>query len=192
MKKFLSLMMALLLCLCALAPAMAEDAAPAEDPAEAVPAVALPIAIDAFKAAYEAILTLNAPDCTLTWNSQEQNGQTIWMASINDSFVGLMLLADGENVAEIACLMQGELNENNLLTFLSMGGYGGAALLHNAGMEASGATETFMNTLFATFTQMTQGDQPDDICGLPGAMSISKLDENLYQYYFILKLTAAQ
>lgn len=190
MKKLISLLLTLTLCLSCMLPAIAEEPA-AEPEASAVPTIELPVSLEAYKAAYEAIIKANAPDCTVSWQSQEQNGSMIWMASINDSFVGLMVLADGDNVAEIACLVQGTLNENNLLTFLSMGGYGGAALLHHTGMTESEASALFMNELFAFFTTMTSGEQPESICGLAGGMSITQLDETNYRYYFILKLDAA-
>lgn len=194
MKKLAALLTALL-CLLTLTPAPAEEPAPAaagsaDEASALLPGIPLPVSVEDYKKAYEAILTANAPDCAVTWTSQEQDGKTVWLASINDSFIGLMFLADGGNVSEIACLMQGDLNENNLLTFLSMGGYGGAALLHHAGMTESEASATFMNELFTVFLAMTGGNQPEDICGLDGAISITLADEATYNFYFILRLDA--
>lgn len=122
MKKLLSLFLALLLCLGALPAAMAEEA-PADE-AAVLPDVTPPISLTAYQQAYETVIAANAPECTVTWNPVEQDGSTIWMAVINNAFVSVMLLADGENVAEVACITQGEASEDALLTFLSMCGYG--------------------------------------------------------------------
>lgn len=195
MKKLLSLVLALLMCLCALIPAVAEEAAPEVTDAPAAvetPDVNLPIALADYQAAYEAIIAASAPDCKITWSSVEQDGNTIWMATIDDSFTSVMLLVEDDQVVEIACLMQSELSNDAVLTYLSMGGYAGAALMLDEDTDALTATDYFMAEMYMLFTSATQGDSSESICGLPGGISISPLEDGSYQYYFVLSLTAAE
>lgn len=190
MKKFLSLVLALILGLCALTPALAEEAASTQAASE-LPDINLPVLLADYQKAYEAVIAANAADCAVSWESVEQENGVVWIATINNSFTSLMLLTDGEYVAELACLMQSELSEDALLTFLSMGGYGGAALMLDEDTDAAAASEAFMNELFSIFSAMLSGESPENICGLPGGISISLVDESTYQYYFVLQLNAS-
>ncbi len=187
MKKLFSLTLALLMLLCVLAPALAEETVITE-----LPDLNLPMTADEYKAAYEAIVTANAPTCQVTWLPVEQDGGTVWIATIDNSFTSLMFLVQGEHVAEIACIMQSELSEDMLLTFLSMGGYGGAALMLDEDTSAAEASAAFMLEMANVFSAISQGIQPEDIGGLPGGINISPLESGAYQYYFVLRLTPVE
>lgn len=188
MKKFTSLLLSLLLCLCML-PGMAEEAA--EPAAEAAfPAISLPISFETYSAAYEAVIAANTSSATITWQAVEKDGRSIRMAVVNDAFVSLMVLLEDDMVTELAVVLQAGLDEENLISFLSMCGYCGAALLEGQGMDAAEASETCMADLYDFFSAMSQGQQVESVFGLPGGMSISSPDNTTWQYYFALKLVA--
>lgn len=192
MKKLLSLTLALLMCLCILIPATAEETADTTgEVLTETPDINLPVTLADYQKAYETIVATIAPDCKVAWSSVEQDSGIVWMAIINDSFTSVMLLTDGENIQEIACLMQSELSNDALLTFLSMGGYAGASLMLDEDTDAVTATDVFMLEMYTLFTAAAEGNAPESICGLPGVISISAMDENIYQYYFVLSLNTA-
>lgn len=184
MKKLISLLLALV-CLLALTPVMAEEEAPA------APAVNLPITLEAYQQAYEALITTTIPDSKVTWSSAAlEDGGEAWMGLINESMVGVMLLPVDGVVTELAIVVQSDLTEDNLFAFLSMAGYAGAALLVDEDTPAEDAMNAFMNELFGVFTDITSGIQPEDIYGLPGGISITAMADNteVFQYYFVLNL----
>lgn len=190
MKKLTALFLSLLLCLCALLPAAAEEPAPTAEPAAQAPAIVLPISFEDYKAAYEAVIAANSPEVTVTWREAEEDGRSIRMAVINDSFVSVMALLSEGNVVELAVVLQADLSEETLFSFMSMSAYCGAALLVNGDTDAPAATATFMEELYTFFTAMSQNQPLENICGLPGGMSIVARDETTWQYYFALKLDA--
>lgn len=190
MKKLTVLLLSLLLCLGTLLPAAAEEPVPTAEPAAEAPAIALPISFEAYKAAYEAVIAANSPEVTVTWREVEEDGRSIRMALINDSFVSVMVLLEEEMVTELAVVLKADLSQETLLSFLSMSGYCGAALLVSEEVSAAEATMTFMDELYIFFTSMTEGKTLESLCGLPGGMSISPADNSTWQYYFALKLDA--
>lgn len=185
MKKLISLTLVLLMCLCALLPAAAQEA-PAQE--TAAPAVNAPLTIDAYKAAYEAVITTILPECTVSWNASPMDEGEAWLAVVNNSFVGVMVLAKDGMADEIAVLMQSDMSETSLMTFLSMAGYAGAALLQDEEVSAEAACEAFIAELYTVFSGILNGEQPEDIYGLNGAINITSVADGTFQYYFILKL----
>lgn len=183
MKKLASLLICAFLLLCALGPALAEETAALT--------VSLPISLADYQKAYEAIIAENAPGCTVAWSSAAAEGKEAWLGVINHSVVGVMLQPEGESVAEVAVLITAELSEASLQTFLSLAGYCGAALLLDEDTDAASAMQAFMNEIYAVFTAISEGVTPEDICGLPGVLSISAAEDGMYQFYFLLNLTAA-
>lgn len=190
MKKLTVLLLSLLLCLGTLLPAAAEEPVPTAEPAAEAPAIALPISFEAYKAAYEAVIAANSPEVTVTWREVEEDGRSIRMAFINDSFVSVMALLGEGNVIELAVVLQADLSQETLFSFMSMSAYCGAALLVDGDTDVAAATAAFMDELYAFFTAMSQNQTLENICGLPGGMSISAKEETTWQYYFALKLTA--
>lgn len=183
MKKLVSLLLALV-CLCSLLPAAAEEAD--------LPALTLPVALADYQAAYEALLADVVPGCTVSWTSAPMEGGECYMALVNDSFIGVMVLeADGQ-AQEVAVLMQSALDEDSLMTFLSLAGYAGAALLRSDEVSSVTACNAFVGELYTVFSIMTAGGQSESIYGLPGGVSISPLEDGSYQYYFVLQLTPAE
>lgn len=185
MKKLISLTLALLMCLCALLPAAAQEA-PAQE--TAAPAVNAPLTLDAYKAAYETVITTILPECTIAWNTSPMEEGEAWIAVINDAFPSVMVLAKEGMVDEIAVLMQSDMSETSLMTFLSMAGYAGAALLQDEEVSAEAACEAFIAELYTVFNGILNGEQPEDIYGLTGAINITSVADGAFQYYFILKL----
>ena len=185
MQKLVSILLILLLCLCAL-PIAAEESVSTAD----APAVALPVSFERYQAAYEAVIAANAPDAAVSWREAEQNGRTIRMAVISDAFVSVMALLEEGNVTELAVAVQAGLDQDTLYSFLSMAGYSAAALLVDDDTDATAASIAAMNTVFDVFTAMTEGRAVDSILGLPGVISISAPDETSWQYYFSLKVVA--
>ncbi len=183
MKKLISLLLTLLLCLSVLLPAAAEETAPALN---------LPISLEDYKTAYETLLTTVVPGCTVTWSTMAMEGDEVWLGTINDSFIGVMLLAKDDMASEICALMQADLSENTLMTFLSMAGYAGAALLTSDAVAPEAACDAFFGEVFGFFSATIEGSPTEDIYGLPGGISISPMEDGTYQYYFILKLDAAE
>lgn len=187
MKKLLSLLSALLLCLCSLTPALAEEAASHT--------ANIPITLADYQKAYEAVILANAPEASIVWSTAPIENGEAHLATIDNSFVSVMLLPDGEYVAEVAVLMEADLTESALLAFLSMAGYSGAALLLDEDTDAETASQTFMNEVVSVFMLLSEGTSPEDICGLPAGLSITTTESGAYQFYFILKLnedTAAE
>lgn len=184
MQKFLSLLMAAMLCLCALLPAMAEEA-----PA---PAPQLPITVEAYQKAYEALIADIAPGSTVTWRTVPMEEGECYMGMIDNAFVGVMMLHDNGQVTELAVLMQAGMTQDVLMTFLSLAGYAGATLLRSETVTSTQACDAFLAELIGAFQIMTEGGQPPAICGLPAAISITPQQDGSCQYYFILKLTPAE
>ena len=181
MQKLLALVLALV-CLCTLLPAAAEEA----------PALNLPMTVEAYMDAYTTVLTDVAEGCTVTWSSAAMEEGVCWMATVNGSITSVMVLAVDGQASEVAVLLQSDLTEDTLLTFLSMAGYAGAALLKDEDTTSVQACDAFVNEVFNVFTAIYEGNSPDNIYGLPGALNISIVEEGVYQYYFIIKLDAAQ
>lgn len=183
MKKLLSLLLALMY-LCALLPAAAEETDR--------PALNLPIALTDYQAAYDALLTDVVPGCSIAWTNAPMEGGECHMALVNDSIVSVMALTADGQVQELAVLIQAPLEESTLMTFLSMAGYAGAALLRNDQVSSLNACDAFIGELYTVFSIMTAGGQTESIYGLPGGISISPLADGSYQYYFVLRLTPAE
>ena len=186
MKKLLSLTLALLLCLCALLPACAEEAAPAEEAAR--PEVNRPITLEAYQQAYDTLITTILPGCTVAWSSAPIESGEAWLAIVNDSFVSVMVLPKDGVISEVAVLMQADMSEDSLMTFLSMAGYAGAALLCDEEVTPEQACDAFVAELYTVFSAVINGTHPENIYGLPGAINITAAAEGVFQYYFILKL----
>ena len=185
MKKLLSLTLALLMCLCALLPAAAQEA-PAQE--TAAPAVNAPLTLEAYKAAYETVITTILPECTVAWTSSPLEEGEAWLAVVNNSFVSVMVLPVDGVVSEVAVLLQADMSEETLMTFLSMAGYAGAALLQDEEVSTEAACEAFIAELYTVFSGILNGEQPENIYGLPGAINITSAADGTFQYYFILKL----
>ena len=183
MKKLIALTLALLLCLCAL-PAPAEEAA--------APALNLPITLEAYKQAYEAVINGVLPGNTITWTSAPLGNDTdavSHMAMINDAFISVMLLPVDDQVTELAVLLQADLSEGTLMTFLSMAGYAGAAMLIDEDTTAVEACDAFRSELINAFVSLQNGVAPESIYTLPGMLNITPMGDGTYQYYFVLSLT---
>ncbi len=187
MKKLISLLTALLLCLCAMLPALAEE--PAPSPA---PALLLPMTLETYQQAYEAVIADVLPDCTVTWSTAPIEGGECYMATINSAFISVMLLPVDGQVTELAVLLQADMSESTLMTFLSMAGYAGAALLRSEEVTSMQACDAFIGELLNVFNQIYAGTQPGSIYGLPGGINITPMPDGTYQYYFILKLNSAE
>lgn len=179
-RKLIALLLTLLLAAVLLPAAAEEDAA----------APTAPITIEAYKAAYEAVVAANAPECSITWTESVQDGQTVSCATINNSFVSLLLLHDGGMAAEAAVLINASLTLDNMQSFLSMAGYSIAARLVNDGTEVTAATDSAMSELMMLFTSMASDAAPlQEVCGFPVGPSISALSENVWQFYFVLPIS---
>ena len=181
MKKLLSLLL-VLMGLCALLPAATAEA----------PALNLPITAQDYMASYEALLADVVEGVTVTWNSTPMEDGECWMAVVNDSFVSVMVLTAGGQAREIAVLIQGALDEDTLMTFLSMAGYAGAALLRSEAVTSEAACDAFVAEMFNVLSAINQGQQPENIYGLPGGINVSTTEDGACQYYFVLSLTDAQ
>lgn len=182
MKKLIALILALLLCLTSL-PVLAEEAA--------APALNLPITLEGYKQAYEAVINGVLPGNAISWTSAplgDEAGAESHMAMINDAFISVMLLPVDGQVAELAVLLQADLSENTLMTFLSMAGYAGAALLIDEDTTAVEACDAFMNELINVFVSIQNGVAPESIYTLPGMLNITPMGDGTYQYYFVLSL----
>lgn len=185
MKKLTALFLALLLCLSSL-PVLAEEAT--------VPALNLPITLDSYKQAYEAIINGVLPGNTISWTSAPLGNGTdaeSHMALIDDAFISVMLLPVDGQVAELAVLLQADLSESTLMTFLSMAGYAGAAMLIDEDTTAVEACDAFMSELINAFVSIQNGVAPESIYTLPGMLNITPMGDGTYQYYFVLNLTQA-
>ncbi|MBR3763663.1 MAG: hypothetical protein IKK57_03825 [Clostridia bacterium] len=183
MKKFLSLVLALM-CLCPLFSAAAEEAP--------LPELNLPISLEGYQQAYTTLLTAIVPGCSVSWISAPMEDGECYMGVIDNSFVSVMVLVKDSQAQEIAVLMQSTLDESSLMTFLSMAGYAGAALLCDEAVTPVDACDAFVNELYAVFSAINAGEQPENIYGLPGGISITVQEDGSYQYYFVLSLSSAQ
>lgn len=179
MKKIISLMLALLVCLSVL-PAMAEE--------PAAPAVNNPITLEAYQAAYGTVVSEAVPGCSVTWQTAPIEGGEAWMALLNGSFVSVLVLPEDGNVAEIAVLLQADLSENSLMTFLSMACYAGAALMQDEEVTTQEACDASMAELFNVFSAINEGTMPETLFGLPGNIQITPMEDESCQYYLIIKL----
>lgn len=184
MKKLTALFLVLTLLLCALPAAVAEEAA--------APALNLPITLEDYMASYEAVITEAVPGCTVSWTSAPLDEGECWMATINGSFISVMLMPVDGQVSEIAVLMQTGLDETSLMTFLSMAGYAGAALLRSESVTSLEACDAFMAELMSMFSAIYAGEAPTSIYGLPGMINLTPMQDGTCQFYFILKLTPAE
>ena len=102
-----------------------------------------------------------------------------------------MLLENEGQVSELAVLLQADLSENALMTFLSMSGYAGAALLADEDTTATQACDAFMGELMNVFIAIQNGQTPANIYTLPGMINITPMEDGTYQYYFVLQLAPA-
>lgn len=157
----------------------------------ALPDLNLPITLEAYQQAYDAVINGVTTGNTVKWSASPLEDSEAWIATVNDAFVSVMLLpADGQ-VSELAVLLQADLSENTLMTFLSMGGYAGAALLVDEDTTAEQACDAFMAELLTVFLAIQNGEIPENIYNLPGMINITPLEDGTYQYYFVLRLDPA-
>lgn len=182
MKKLVCLLTACLLALCCSLPALAADA----------PAIALPVSLEDFQRNYEAVIAFVMPDATVTWQERTDDRGSVYAALINDAFLSLLVVPEGDNVAQLAAILQTPLSDKAMMTFLSMIGYGGAALLLEEGTDAQTACNEFTTALHAAFSAYLEGQPVSDVCGLPARISLSPLDAeaSAWQFYCLLDLSA--
>ena len=183
MKKLLSLA-AVFMLLCCLLPAAAEEAER--------PALNLPISLEAYQQAYNALMAEVVPDCTISWVSAPMEGGECHMAVVDDSFISVMVLSADGQAQEVAVLLQSTLDEGSLMSFLSMAGYAGATLLCSEAVTPVEACDAFVAEMLNLLSAINQGQQPDNVYGLPGGISITAQPDGSYQYYFVLSLADAQ
>ena len=186
MKKFLSLLLAAMLCLCALTPAMAEEAAAV--PAEETPNVTLtlPMSFAAFQENLLAAYARVAPETTITWEERVTDGAVMKVATINDAFTGAFVLLDGENMNEILVAFRGDLSENSIMSFIVLGSYASSALLTMEGMDAEAALNKATLDVFSLCTATLDGAPTNTLFGVPAYFQFSSEDGVNYDYYLII------
>lgn len=200
-RRLTALMLALLCLLLTGCAAPAQDAAdptptntstaPLQTADSAAPDLNLPITTEDYQKAYEAVINGVTTGNTVSWASTTiEDGET-WIATVNDAFISVMLLENEGQVSELAVLLQADLSENALMTFLSMSGYAGAALLADEDTTATQACDAFMGELMNVFIAIQNGQTPANIYTLPGMINITPMEDGTYQYYFVLQLAPA-
>ena len=185
MKKHAALFVALLLCLSLLLSGCAQEAPR--------PVAQTPVAIEAYKQAYEQLVTTALPGNTVTWQTNTTETETVHIAMINEQITSVMLLADADNVniAQLALMLAGNLDETTITAFLNLAAISSAALLVDADTDADAALTAATGELSNVFDQLQQGKTPDNILGLPGGINITATGEgDTVQYFFALQLNA--
>ena len=177
MKKLLSLLLAALLCLGCMIPAMAETADITLTP---------PMSFAAFQENLLAAYARVAPETTITWEERVIDGAEMQVATINDAFAGAFVLLDGENMNEILVAFLGDLSENSIMSFIVLASYASSALLTMEGMDAEAALNKATIDVFELCTATLDGTPTNTLFGVPAYFQFSSEDGVNYDYYLII------
>lgn len=176
MKKLISLILALMLCLCML-PGAAAEASPA-----------LPFSV--FQENYTTVFTTRMPDSQISWITKEINGLETWGALMNEALPLVMATVEDGNVTEIIVIFSGELTEENLSVFVLLCGFTGAALNLTPGTDADAAFDAALNDVYTALTACLENNEPvfplwDASC----AFDVSPQEDGTYDLMLIVDLT---
>lgn len=177
MKKFLSLLLACALCLCALLPAAAEE-----------PAVSrAPVSAEAFKADYDSLFAALYPKSTLSWISKEIDGQLAWGALMNDELPMLLLLTKDGVIDTIVINFEGPVDEQTLSVFMIQSALIGGTLLLDDSASAQDAFAQAYAELETAFLQFMQSDvETVALWGLDAHFGYSPIDSTNYDFLLVL------
>ncbi|MBQ2952391.1 MAG: hypothetical protein IJE07_02430 [Clostridia bacterium] len=183
MKKLLSLLLAAMLCLCALLPAAAEEA----------PITRAPMAFTTFQALYNDLFTTAYPGNTISWITREISGTEAWGALMNDTLPMAMALLQDGNVSQIVLSYDGPMDEETVTVFIVQCVLVGGSLLTGDGMPAEAAIEEATNTLAENLSQALQGGSNEfSVWGVNALFSSTTEDGTNYEFLLVLTFNAGE
>lgn len=189
MKKLLALILAMVMALCCMAPALAETA---EVPAEkAAVTIATPVLFTDYETQLAAVYAAISPDATITWQPLIGEESLIMVALLNGSTPCVYTQVSDGYIQQMAVELTGPMTEDSIMTFVALSTYATAALLSLNGVDPAEATQLAMLDVYGMFEANLTGSTVEEVFGLPCAFNLIPASETTVTFYYMLDLSGA-
>jgi len=181
MKKLLSLLLAMVIALCCMAPALAETA---EVPAEkAAVTIATPVLFTDYETHLAAVY---ADAAEITWQPLIGEESLIMVALLDGTTPCVYLQVSDGYIQQMAVELTGPMTENSIMTFVALSTYATAALLSLNGVDPAEATQLAMLDVYGMFEANLTGSTVEEVFGLPCGFNLIPASETTVTFYYML------
>ena len=189
MKKLLALILAMVMALCCMAPALAETVEAVEAPAVTI---ATPVLFTDYETQLAAVYAAISPDAVITWQPLIGEESLIMVALLNGSTPCVYTQVSDGYIQQMAVELTAPLTEDSIMTFVALSTYATGALLALNGVDPAEATQLAMFDVYAMFEANLTGSTVDEIFGLPCAFNLIPASETTVTFYYMLDLASAE
>lgn len=189
MKKLLALILAMVMALCCMAPALAETAGAVEAPAVTI---ATPVLFTDYETQLAAVYAAISPDATITWQPLIGEESLIMVALLNGSTPCVYTQVSDGYIQQMAVELTGPMTEDSIMTFVALSTYATAALLSLNGVDPAEATQLAMLDVYGMFEANLTGSTVEEVFGLPCAFNLIPASETTVTFYYMLDLASAE
>lgn len=178
MKQIFALLLAALLCLCTLLPALAE--AP----------VRPPLLAEDFRAAYTAAYTAAFGDIPLSWITDTADGTETWLAIMDDVLPMVMINSQDGVVTNMGVPYNADPNDDELFSFILMCGVTGAALIAEEVTEPEAALTTAVGDVYDALDALLASGMPTvPLWGVESYFEFELQEDGKCHYLLVLDLS---
>lgn len=190
MKKLLALILAMVMALCCMAPALAETAeVPAEETAVTI---TTPVLFTDYETQLAAVYAAISPDAVITWQPLIGEESLIMVALLDGTTPCVYLQVSDGYIQQMAVELTGPKTENSIMTFVALSTYATAALLSLNGVDPSEVTQLAMTEVYGMFNANLTGTPVDTVFGLPCGFNLLPASETTVTFYYMLDLASAE
>lgn len=210
MKKLISLLLAMALCLTLLSGCAAREPAAEVAPTEAPVAEAAPeapadeavpetsadetaaaIATPVLYTDYQTQLAAVYGDAEITWQPLIGEESLVMVALLNGTTPCVYLQVSDGYIQQLAVELTGPMTEDSIMTFVALSTYATSALLTMNGVAPEAATQTALPEVYGMFNANLTGTPVDTVFGLPCAFNLIPASETAVTFYYMLDLSGA-
>lgn len=178
MKQIFTLLLAALLCLCTLLPALAE--APVRPPLPA----------EDFRAAYTTPYTAAFGDIPLSWITDASDGTETWLAIMDGVLPMVMINSRDGIVTDMAVPYNADPNDDELFSFILMCSVTGAALMAEEDTDLEAALSTAVGDIYDALDALLASGMPTvPLWGVKSYFEFELQEDGNCHYLLVLDLS---
>ena len=182
MKKLLALILAMVMVLCGMAPALAETAE------ETAVTIATPVLYTDYETHLAAVY---ADAAEITWQPLIGEESLIMVALLDGATPCAYLQVSDGYIKQLAVELTGPMTEDSIMTFVALSTYATSALLTLNGVDPAQATQLAMTEVYGMFESNLSGVTVDEVFGLPCGYNLIPASETTCTFYYMLDFASA-
>lgn len=185
MKKLLALILAMVMALGCMAPALAETAGAVEAPAAVI---ATPVLYTDYETQLAAVY---ADAAEITWQPLIGEESLIMVALLDGATPCVYLQVSDGYIQQLAVELTAPMTEDSIMTFVALSTYATSALLTLNGIDPAEATQLALTEVYGMFEANLSGVTVEEVFGLPCGFNLIPASETTCTFYYMLDLASA-